>query len=795
MEREKINILYPLMSKLKNYVNSRFANPYEKCYKQLQMIINKHKIFTFCDDDTSLHALKGPLAGWGGKKTEKKYGRGVSLKTMANYSLTALINPIFVFINLSNYFNYKMSTFDHKKDDAVLWELGQQWHSLEDSSLEWPSPIIKHSAVTMKHQPKVNGTAMLTYLKNRGLRNTKLIRDLWESFEIYYLTSFNCDVSSSLHFSVSQMAFTIVWNRMRETAGPLCHALEQMHPHTEYILRPFCKGGFSYSCMDKVFQGEPLAEGMEPASSIKEYDLTSSYGFSGASMASAKGFGVSFTPEYGRTGNRHVSFEYMGTMFAIYKMMQLKPIHSVYSNYSPLGTFCVGKFPIDLVVIFKDQSVQLVQFDGHYVHGHHSDPECKTHLDSYVDGKTREECEAKTEERDNHIVNWMVHVNSFRPPRSQINYAVIRDCCTKNFTKNQLNDAFKTIPELKELVSDMDKLDRSLDCVKLEDYTFFAIVSGKCEKVPNRLGPIFTNDRFNPTTSQGRMLLTSDYYAYLKNEFDFRVENVEWIVFYKRCPILPQVFKHLLELRQASAHIKSKSGIVKSIINYACGYFGLNSDKTHKTVARVTHKLPRRINLFVHEIEPINEICNGFDIVIVKTAKKPTAKKYASALPFVLFVGIVEYGKLRLNQALQFLQNYVRPTSFRLLYSNVDNLVFALSTDTFQEAFQCPLAYIFFDCESKDYFGPDPGQLKLEWEMDSSTGWKFVSPMKMFYSVTSANPDMQGVHKTCAYKGLETSEAFDVALKKLNNISVHIEQMRRVDKLAGTAMKPVVYKC
>ena len=67
--------------------------------------------------------------------------------------------------------------------------------------------------------------------------------------------------------------------------------------------------------------------------------------------------------------------------------------------------------------------------------------------------------------------------------------------------------------------------------------------------------------------------------------------------------------------------------------------------------------------------------------------------------------------------------------------------------------------------------------------------------MKMFYSVTSANPDIQGVHKTCAYKGLETSEAFDVALKKLNNISVHIEQMRRVDKLAGTAMKPVVYKC
>ena len=795
LKNKKTDILYPIMSKLEPFVKSRFSNPFEKCFKQLKLIINKHRIFTFCDDDQSLHAIKGPLAGWLGKKNAKKYGKGVSLKTMANYSVTALYSPTFVYINLSTYFNYKMSTFNHTKDDAVLWELGQQWHSLEDSSLEWPSPIIKHSATTLKHQPKVNGTPMLTYLKTRGLRNTNLIIHLWESFTEYYMTSFNYDVSSSLHTSTSQVAFNIVWNRMREKSGPLCHALEQMHPHTEYILRPFCKGGFSYSCMDKVFQGEPLAEGMEIASSIKEFDLTSSYGFSGKSMSAAKGFGVSFSPEYGRTGNRHVSFEYMATMYAIYKMMQVKPIHSVYSNYSPLGTFCVGKYPIDLVVIFQDTSIELIQFDGHYVHGHYSDPTCMPDQDSYVNGKTRQECEAKTETRDKHITNWMVRMNSFRTPTSQLHYSVIRDCCSKNFSRQKLKEAFNTIPELHQLVSGMDKLNGSLDCLDLQDYTFFAIVKGKCLQVPNHLGPIFSTNHLHPTMSEGRMLLTSDYYAYLKKEFAFQVESIEWIIYYKRCHVLPTVFEELLQLRQQNANIKSKSGIVKSIINYACGYFGLNSDKTVKTVARVSHRGPQRFNMFVHQVEPLKEVCNGFDILIIKTFKKPNAKKYLSVMPFVLFVGIVEYGKLRLNQALQCLQTYMRPTSFRLLYSNVDNLVFAQSTDTFKEAFRHPHMQIPFEFESSEFFGSEPGQLKLEWEMNSSTGWKFVSPMKMFYSVTAENNDMQGFSKTCAYKGLDNSEAFQVALNKLHHISVYIEQMRRVDKLANTAMKPVVYKC
>ena len=79
--------------------------------------------------------------------------------------------------------------------------------------------------------------------------------------------------------------------------------------------------------------------------------------------------------------------------------------------------------------------------------------------------------------------------------------------------------------------------------------------------------------------------------------------------------------------------------------------------------------------------------------------------------------------------------------------------------------------------------------------MNSDSEWRFVSPMKMFYSVTSANPAIQGFSKTCAYKGLENDYAFELAQKMLNQESVCVEQMRRVDKLANTTLKPVVYNC
>ena len=69
----------------------------------------------------------------------------------------------------------------------------------------------------------------------------------------------------------------------------------------------------------------------------------------------------------------------------------------------------IGKYPIDLVAIMEDGSVEIVQFDGHYVHGDYNNPKCHT-LPRYVGNLTRSECEEKTQERDQSTIDWMIQV-------------------------------------------------------------------------------------------------------------------------------------------------------------------------------------------------------------------------------------------------------------------------------------------------------------------------------------------------------------------------------------------------
>ena len=371
--------------------------------------------------------------------------------------------------------------------------------------------------------------------------------------------------------------------------------------------------------------------------------------------------------------------------------------------------------------------------------------------------------------------------------QANVSYTAITDCCHLEYNRIFLKHAFATIPELNKLVAGMDRLNGNLDCIDTEKFTFLAIVEGECLQKPRgEMGPIFTGDTKNPTRLDGKMLLTSDYYDYLQ---PFRVDRVEWIVYYKRCRDLPRVFAKLLQQRQDMAEFKSKAGIVKSIINYACGYFGLNSDKTCKTTARISHRLPKRYNIHIHEVQAVDYFHNNIELSLVKTLGKPAAKRYMCTTPFTLFVGIVEYGKLRLNQALQCLQNHLRPTSMRLLYSNVDNLIIALSTSTFEEALQD--AGEDFQREWSQLYGPDPGQLKLEWELLQDTEWKFISPAKMYYSVIALKQEGTSYHKTCSFKGLGSLDSYNVAKKLLDKQSVQVEQVRRIDKLAGTETKQI----
>lgn len=801
---KKSEILKPLLERLAPFTDCSIKSKWATCLVQLKQAINTHRVLVFSSDDQALHALKVPLAGF----TKTGTSRGVAVHTLANNSVTCLTCPGYMYVNLGDFFEYGMENFNPEQDDAALWDLADQWLSptsqiFERGRLPMESPRLKHNMSCLKSYPKIQNTAMKTYLVVRATRNINAILDLWKALVEFTFENLGYDISALQRTSNSKRAFDIVWLNYAKRLGPLGHAIEKIHPHIESLIRPWCTGGFTYSCRDFLSQGVPLnrlEEGSEIAASVQEFDLTSSYGYSGKSMAAAKGFGYVFP----NTDKRHQSLEYMAVMFQLYKWTTVQKLNlvSVFSNFSPLGVMYIARHPIDLAAITDQGSILLFQIDGHYVHGDYNHPGCSENFgERYVNGATRAEVEAKTMQRDCSILCWMLSTGILNT-----SYTIVSDCCSPEFSTRALKIAFSTIPELRELVSGVDRLDGTLSCFDPREMTFVAQVLGSCSYQLSHFGPVFTNDLDQPTTFSGSMILTADYYQYM-TEFGLDVVNVDWIVYYKRCKILPLVFEWLTELRKQQTD-KSKAGIIKNLVNLACGYFGLNMSKGSKFTARVTHKVPRRFNVYKHSVVNLEQTFDGHSYYLVKTYGTPPKELYMCPTPVPLFLSIIEYGKLRLNKALQCIFQYLRPTSVRLLYSNVDNFILASSCDYFEGCLNDPTSdgvWNFCNAWSEFYDpseNPKPGMLKLEFSLKAIDGWRFVSPFCMYYSITSATSweeslqDRQNAlgerHKTASFQGLSSKKAYQLGIDMLNKKPVRIEQTRRVDKVAGTDLHSVL---
>lgn len=807
---EKLLVLEPILNRLKPFLRPKQRDAWSKCYNHLMTAINKYKIFVHGSDDTTLHAIKVPLAG----VFKEKHSKGVKMHVLANNTIAALSIRHIDFININEYINYEGKTFKPWEDDADLWKLIRDWlpDDETDALIPWSSPQLRHSRQNVSKHPKMFGdTTMNRYLDMRGFRNADVIRKLWQRLVTYIVTNFQYDMATRNYMSLSKMSFDIVWLMYFHQSGPLSHSLEMLHPYAEHLIRPWCKGGFSYSANAYLCEGQNLADGPETASSIEELDLTSAYGFSGMNMASPKGFGINFGQGM-KSQNRYNLFEFKAVYYTLFKWTELqqRTIISVFSNYSPLGILFVGKFPLDLVAVFDDGAIELVQFDGHYCHGdyrnngnrHLTEKYCPT-LSRYADDKSRDECEEKTMARDEYILNWMIQVN-----HPNMFYSVYRDCCDSEYHPIALRHAFQTHPTLAKMVQGLENLDGSLQFFKnlanledqLHEVTFFALVEGFAQTNHEHFfGPVFHVDSItgNRTSiSCGKMLLTSDYYQYLVKNFDFCATKLHWVAYYKRCHDMPQVFNSLVLARQSYTKDSSVAGLLKSIVNYACGYFGLHRSKHPFTRTKIAYRIPKKFNFSRHEVSPLPYFDN-IDLYVVKTFYPSSHLKNKSTTPLLHFFGIIEYGKMQINRAIQVLQKHLRPTAFQILYSNVDNLIVACSADSFGEALKNP-SQTGQDAFAKDWLpltepSGKPGKFKNEWKVSSGQGWKFVTPFCMFYALTTER-DSECRHKTNCFKGLGSRETFDIALNVWRKERICVEIEKRKNKLVDHSTHRVTYK-
>ena len=772
---KKRTILQSVFQKLNQY--SKIESPYKKCLYHLNACIENFKIVLFSIDDSQIHSIKLQLSHYINKTFPKRHFT-LSLTNDASNNLCVIKNKELTLFNLSAYLS----------DSDLFPQL-------------LPMPIFEPNKIILRKQPKQNsGLSTLKHCERRGQEATFCILTAWKDVGIDFLAMFDFDIFSMHLMSLSYLSFQTVWTKYTRLGGIYHHGLEKTKPYYEDMLRNQSHGGYFYSCQDKLDAGQPLHTTFgNPASSICEFDIVSSYGYASSNIRIPSGFCYGYIANEKGTlvrcdkTQRHKTFEFLSVFYTLHLLEQQGYlIQTVYSNFHQFGIFSIGNYPIDLVAIC-DKNIFFYQFDGQYVHGCSKCPS----LDNYIGNRTQDEVMQLTNIRNNIINEWCNHINISQP-----NYAtfVIKTDCHDYNVKDMLA-YFKIYPQLFALIScypNVFELDKSHLLNSSVDSTFIADVHGF---IPCKSKALFIQKEKKIWSRESKtlfksILLTKDYFEYLQKKFNFQITSINSVFFYKKCSLLNQIFKTIVADRMNPQITPGKKQLLKNIVNFSAGFFGFNQNKTSTVTNKIISKVPYRYmsgtvpKHFLHILGFIEDK----EYFIKSTYKHIdiSKKRNSCSSPLPLYVSIVEFGKLRMSQILSVLDYFIDSQNFRHLYSNIDNIIIALAHSTIEECIKPELKQDFLAIQPYFFTPNEPGHFKQEYCFTKDQLWKFVSPFMQNYALITKDID-QSVHKNSSLRYLSSQHSYDYSIKMLNNNPVSISQLRRVNKIVNMKVENQIF--
>jgi len=846
---QRKTILQPWLDRFQTLLafptGSTLASPLLRCFKELKKMAYMHHILMYSKEDGHMHAIKFYLSHFAYKTF--KHCRGIAIKAQSDDTLAKLSIPG---MTVANAFVF----FDCKCDSVFFSSLWKPWNGPLPSDV-----IISHNVKHLDKQKMDSGQCTLMgFCRQRGALLARHIWLNWLQFGQFLLATFGYELFGQTTLpSASYLAFQCVWTLYHQKAGPLVQAPERCKPYYEDLLRESSRGGFMFSAETFLAQGDelfPTTTGHGNATladAIVEYDLISAYGFSAATSHLPSGFCTGFQRMSSSPSNddgnhrvmekldqraRHASFEFRAVYKTILQLMnQGVAIRTLYHNYSPMGVFTLGKYNLDLVVVTETGSCLLYNMDGHWAH---SCPQCPVTKSHFIGGQTHQQVRQKAVRRDADIQAWVDGINAGEnPPRAH--YVVVHDCHSPGYLTGTLEWMFQHDPTLAALTRGYDIVNACGSFLTPSsfsqlvarhpepDYTFIAKAKVRVEPDATmtnpHVGPLVVYTRKESPTDfnseggaaapmpdkrsrqqlgwQGTVVLTRDYHQWLDTTFGerFQLEQLDWVLFFKTEPVLNDIYHHLIQLR-ANTTNQALVSFLKRLINLSCGFFGAHASQRNKTTYRLVNKMPKNYAFFRHHAD----IQRGVDLdddtyflLETKPWPKIPQKRSPSKSALPMFLTVVEAGKLRLIQLFHFLWSHLCPDRYRLLYSNIDNVILALAgpdlksivqSDRIQD-FEAQVDSFFVESDSKP---KTPGLAELKWKRyGPESQWQFITIRIQHYCLKAAQTE-DSLHKTSGWSNISSDRAFDSALNILYGRGAVIPQIRRIKKMEGMSTHTVL---
>jgi hypothetical protein len=506
-------------------------------------------------------------------------------------------------------------------------------------------------------------------------------------------------------------------------------------------------------------------------------------------MTAAKGFCTSFKHigdgqlEKCEKVNRFKTFEFLSIFYIIHK--QQKKIKTIYSNFSQNGFMTIQNYPLDLAIVFEDGTVEMTNVDGFFAHGCRQ--KCKD-LKSYVQYKNRQDLENDSQKRDDVISTWCLQINQ-KLNANVFSYQIKTDCHDKEFSKKTLTAYFHQHDELKKLISNYftsNVITQDDLLFAHEDLTFIATLQGF---IPNlQCNPLLVQNeekkwnRSNSTNNKD-IIMTRDYLQYLIKTFNFQVTTISKVFVYKKCTDFSKVYQALIDKRTLDATSNSEKQLIKNIVNFSAGFYGYNAAKHQSsTSVRLVDKLGRYFNVMNTMVQPAENIEDMSFLILKKHCLKKFIHRKACQTALPLYVMITEFGKLRLSQIMNFFEKFLMPNKYHFTYSQIDNLIIILTTETLEEAVYPHLLNQYL-AEKLNFFSVGPGMLTEEFNYGLQDNWQFVTGCVQNYCIIS---NRTNIHKNSSLSNITSTRSFEASVAMLNRETISIPQERRVDKMCNT---------
>ena len=681
---------------------------------------------------------------------------------------------------------------------------------------------------------QISTTSIRLHCKQRGFQRcmhllyliTNINAYLWSNFGFDWVTSRLTSVGIVTHCCVTSAAFD---------NNQLYQSMEKLKPEMMEYFAKYTKGGIVETARKKLASGEsirPSFESFEPAKSLMELDIISSYASSTIQAHLPKGYCMAYFKRnqddmLSRVDScRSKHFEFNVFLYETKKMLDfLESIGgtmiAVFSSFGPFGLFSVSGSPVDIAYVYKTNegktSLLLLNAHGAFVHGC---PLCYDKSASYVGGKTLEEVILKTKTRDEEIKTWVSKAECSGLYGS-VAYTTRYSC--HDYKSEPLNKFIRECPDTRirrlvdaypvaSLIKPSDVIELAIRFAQTGKSSGFVVGSAS---IPEGLKsktfgtiPVKLSGKtlcLSHSTGNDLTLFTFESLARMVTEHCLCLTSVESITFFSRDIDVSNIYGQLAKTR-TDARLSGQSafqGYLKRALNHSVGTMNAKQRKDkirsslHTTLLDVRKRSPKeRIYKVIGSTENNKMVYEQKKPVCI-SRQRLQSPLYFSNAPVPRYHAILEHSKLTLQQIFTFLDRNLLSTKFAYLKCNTDGLLIALTENClldcvipWKKTVFCEEAEELFDFDQQtstavwgDKIVPRPngfflgsyGKVKIEKCITMGDGiknWSFYSPHSRFYAI-KVEEDVEELKTNFAHKfsgvSVGSERAFTLAQNLVEN--------------------------